>query len=299
MQLSQDDSDTILVWLYLLMEKFFAQTELSLYTERFSNNRLPYFTDAELYTSAIFPILMNYTNKKHGYRYLRRHYRPWFPALPSYEVWNRRLNRDPEALHYIYSLVLRYLAPSQRAHQFAIDTLPVAVCQEQHASRSKAAQPFASKGYCAAKKRYYIGAKVQLLAGYRDQGLPLPAGYIIATAKDHDLTIAKDSITELSGVDLYGDKAFCDRPWQLDLFDQDTTLVVPIKQKKNGPPLGLFDRAYNALHSAKKQPMESLIAWINDKTRIEDASKVRSVNGLFTHVALKMIAALIMLLINF
>ncbi|MCG3158232.1 MAG: hypothetical protein DKINENOH_04873 [bacterium] len=57
MQLCQDDPDTVLVWLYVLLENFFAQTELSLFTERFSNNRLPYFTDAELYASAIFPIL--------------------------------------------------------------------------------------------------------------------------------------------------------------------------------------------------------------------------------------------------
>jgi hypothetical protein len=299
MQLSLDDPDTLLVWLYNLIDSFFAQTELPFYTERFSNNKRPYFTDAELFTTAIFPILMGYTEKKLGHRYLRRHYRDWFPALPVYEVWNRRLNREPEALHYVYNLILRYLAPPYRIQEFVIDTLPVVVCQAQHSAHSRAAKPFVTLGYCKAKKKYYTGAKIELLAGFRGDGLPIPGGYIIATAQDHDLTIAKDTMPDITGIKIFGDKAFIDRKLQLDLFNQYIELVVPIKKKKNGPPLGLFDQAYNSLHSAKRQPIESLVAWINNKTRIEEASKVRSVNGLLSTIAVKMIAALLMFLLNF
>lgn len=299
MQLSLDDPDTILVWLYSLIDSFFTQTELPLYTERFSNNKRPYFTDAELFTTAIFPILMGYTEKKLGYRYLRRHYHSWFRALPGYEVWNRRLNREPEALHYVYNLILQQLAPTYRIQEFVIDTLPVVVCQAQHSAHSRAAQPFVTKGYCKAKKKYYIGAKIQLLAGFLFDGLPIPAGYIVATAQDHDLTVAKDTLSSLPGIKIFGDKAYVDRQFQLDLFAQYTELIVPRKKKRNGPPLGLFDQAYNSVLSSRRQPIESLVAWINNKTRIEDASKARSVNGLFSTIALKMIAALLILLLNF
>jgi len=92
MQLTLDDPDGILIWFYDKIDNLFAQTELPLYTEKFSNNSVPAFTDAELFTTAIFPILMGYSIKKDGYRYVRRHYHRWFPKLPTYDVWNRRLN---------------------------------------------------------------------------------------------------------------------------------------------------------------------------------------------------------------
>jgi len=297
MQLTRNKPDELLIWLYVTIESFLAQTELALYIERFSNNRLPYLTDAELLTSAIFPMLMGYPIRKEGYRYVCRHYRSWFPALPTYEVWNRRLNRDHEALAYLFNLILRRFAP-QVAGEFVVDTFPVVVCQAHHSYRSRAAKPFVSKGYCAAKKKYYIGAKVEIVTALRAGHLPMPFGYFVATAKTHDLPLAEDTLTDLSGVVLYGDKAYIDQTFQLQLFDQHTELVVPVKKKKNQPPLGLFDQAFNTLHASKRQPVECLVSWMNNKTDIEDASKVRSVNGLFTTIALKMIAALIMLLFN-
>lgn len=297
MQLSRSQPDELLIWLYLIFEQYFTQTELSLYTERFSNNRLPYLTDAELFTSAIFPILMGYPIRKEGYRYLCRHYRSWFPALPTYEVWNRRLNRDHEALAYLFNLILRRFAP-QVSCEFLVDTFPVVVCQAQHSYRSRAAKPFVSKGYCAAKKKYYVGAKVEIVTAKRPGQLPVPFGYFIATAKTHDLPLAEDTLTDLNGVVLYGDKAYIDQTFHVQLLDQYTELVVPIKQHKNGPPLGLFDQAFNTLHASTRQPVECLVSWINNKTNIEDASKVRSVNGLFATIALKMIAALILLIFN-
>jgi len=298
MQLSLDDPDGILIWLYDKLDQLFAQTELPLYTERFSNNAVPDFTDAELFTTAIFPILMGYPIKKDGHRYVRRHYHRWFPKLPTYEVWNRRLNHEHEALAYLFHVMLKSFA-AHLGHQFIVDTFPVSVCQAQHASGSRAAQPFVSKGYCAAKKKYYIGAKVEILAAPRPGQLPMLGGYFIATAKTHDLKIAQNTLADLTGVVLYGDKAFVDQSFQLELFENYSQLIVPVKKKKNAPPLGLFDEAFNSLHASMRQPIESLIAWLNNKTRIEDASKIRSVNGLFAQVALKMIAALLLLIFNF
>lgn len=297
MQLTRSKPDELLIWLYLTLENYFAQTELPLYTERFSNNRLPYLTDAELFTTAIFPMLMGYSIRKEGYRYLCRYYLSWFPALPTYEAWNRRLNRDHEALAYLFNLILRRFAPPVGG-EFVVDTFPVVVCQAQHSYRSRAAKPFVSKGYCAAKKKYYIGAKVEIVTALRLGRLPMPFGFFIATAKTHDLPLAEDTLADLNGVVLYGDKAYIDQTFQLQLVDQYTELALPIKQQKNGPPLGLFDQAFNTLHASTRQPVECLVSWINNKTAIEDASKVRSVNGLFATIALKMIAALIMLLFN-
>lgn len=44
-----------------------------------------------------------------------------------------------------------------------------------------------------------------------------------------------------------------------------------------------------------RQPIESLFNWINEKTGIERASKVRSAKGLIVHVFGKLAAAVYML----
>jgi hypothetical protein len=95
------------------------------------------------------------------------------------------------------------------------------------------------------------------------------------------------------------DKAFVDQSSQLELFENHNQLIVLVKKKKNAPPLGLFDKTLNSLHASRRQRIESLVAWINSKTCIQNASNVRSVCGLFAQTALKIIAALLMLVFNF
>lgn len=56
-----EDYDSLLIWLYLEISSLFAQSELPLYTLRFSNNASAYFTDAELLTCGIFAELRQNT----------------------------------------------------------------------------------------------------------------------------------------------------------------------------------------------------------------------------------------------
>jgi len=83
MKLKFDDDDSLLVWLYLEISKLFSQSDLPLYTLRFSPNHIPFFTDAELFTCGIFAELVMGKAKKTGYEYIKKHYHHWFPALPS------------------------------------------------------------------------------------------------------------------------------------------------------------------------------------------------------------------------
>ena len=71
MKLTFDDNDSLLIWLYLLIDSLFTQTELPLYTERLSNNKYPFFTDVELFTCAVFTELIGFKNKK---RYTKAYY---------------------------------------------------------------------------------------------------------------------------------------------------------------------------------------------------------------------------------
>ena len=63
MKYKHDDVDSLLIWLYITIDNVNTQTELHLYTERFSNNRLPCFSDNELFTCAIFSEMLGFHNK--------------------------------------------------------------------------------------------------------------------------------------------------------------------------------------------------------------------------------------------
>ena len=102
MKIEFSNTDDLLIWLYVFIDNLFQQEELSLYTNRMSNNRYLFFTDIELFTCAVFAELMGHHNKKDGYKYIRRHYLSWFPKLPTYEVYNRKLNKFYEAFAYIF-----------------------------------------------------------------------------------------------------------------------------------------------------------------------------------------------------
>ena len=301
MKIKLDDDDSLLIWLYLEISDLVSQSELPLYTTRFSPNHVPFFTDAELFTCGIFAELVMGKDKKAGYEYIKKHYGDWFPRLPGYEVYTRKLNKYHEALAYIYKALGRKYGAADQAFAM-IDTAPIEVCQAQHSQKSTAAQPFVSKGYCPAKKRYYIGAKLQILAQGRAQKLPWPIEFALASAAIHDLEIAKETLpnSELENIALYGDKAYKDQQWQLELFESKTiTVITPLKKRKGQTSLMLFQQAANSIHSSIRQPIDSLFAWIHKKTGIQNASKVRSQNGLFYHVCVKMLAALIFMIVEF
>jgi len=268
---------------------------------RFSPNHVPFFTDAELFTCGIFAELVKSQDKKSGYEYIKKHYGQWFPALPCYEVYNRKLNKFHEAFAYIYqSIRSKYGHANQPVAM--IDTAPIEVCQPQHSNKSNAAQPFVSKGYCAAKKKYYVGAKLQIVAQARAHKLPLPIEFALASASIHDLEIAKETLpdSELKNMDLFGDNAYIDKSFQLELFEtKNMKLITDIKKRKGQTNLMLFQQATNTIHSSIRQPIDALFAWIQKKTGIQNASKVRSQNGLFYQVSVKMVAALIMLIAKF
>jgi len=65
-------------------------------------------------------------------------------------------------------------------------------------------------------------------------------------------------------------------------------LFTPVKTLKDTPEcIKQRDWAYNKIFSAAvskvRQPVESFFNWFNEKSNIQNASKVRSVNGLWLH----------------
>jgi hypothetical protein len=92
--------------------------------------------------------------------------------------------------------------------------------------------------------------------------------------------------------ELYGDKAYQRPDAEAVRQAQNLTVLIPVKKQQRQRYLEPQDQWLSTVVSRVRQPIEALFAWIEAKTGIECASKVRSYNGLMVHVFGKLAAAL-------
>lgn len=73
---------------------------------------------------------------------------------------------------------------------------------------------------------------------------------------------------------------------------QNLTVFTPIKKQKGQKYLKPQDQWLSTVISCVRQPIETLFGWIEEKTGIECAGKLRSYNGLIVYVFDKLTAAM-------
>ena len=140
---------------------------------------------------------------------------------------------------------------------------------------------------------------MHLLALRRPGTLPVPDYIGLSPGADNDLTVLRSILPRLRDCEVYGDKIYADAELAERLLrEQNVRLYTPIKKKKGQKELALTDRVYSKIVSGVRQPVESLFNWLEEKTGIEVASKVRSYKGLMVHVFGRLAAAMFMLAFN-
>jgi hypothetical protein len=97
---------------------------------------------------------------------------------------------------------------------------------------------------------------------------------------------------------LFGDKAYVDATLSRTLAQQDMLIWTPAKRVRGQKRLSAADKLHSTAVSQVRQPIESLFNWINEKTGIQSASKVRSYRGLMVHVFGRLTAAMLSLAFN-
>ena len=144
--------ETQLIELYLLICTFYDKQAV-LNQQRLSNFK-PRFTDQELLTMYVFGHLQGHTSQRRIYNYFVAHWHDWFPALPSYQAFNRRLQQLTTAFELFIEEFL--LAANQRENLASadrlIDSLPVMLAVGSRANRARVAHQLADVGFCATKQ---------------------------------------------------------------------------------------------------------------------------------------------------
>jgi hypothetical protein len=78
---------------------------------------------------------------------------------------------------------------------------------------------------------------------------------------------------------------------QTSQAEQALTLLTPVKKAKGQATLEAADQWLSTAVCRVRQPIESLFNWLEEKTGIQCASKVRSCRGLLVHVFGRLAAA--------
>lgn len=286
-----------LIALYLYVCECYT-TELKWVCQRYSNNDSPSFTDEEVITIYLFGILEDEKFKvKAIHEHIKKYWQDWFPLVPRYKQYNKRLNRLASVFPV---LVARILAQARlEGVDFGTslgDSMPIIMAQKSRAYQAKVAPELCNRGYCASKKLDYYGVKLHALGFRRPGALPLPEHLQISQASQHDLSAMRQIFPQLANRQLFLDKAYCNEALAQELIDQaNVELYTPIKRKRGQKDIGADGRLISTAVSRVRQPIESFFNWIDQKTGIQAAAKVRSTQGLLVHVFAKLAAAMILL----
>jgi hypothetical protein len=295
------DAQHTLVRIYLFVCRHY-RGRLAATVQRQSNNDEPDFTDEEVLTIYLFGLFKKREKVSDIHEQTEDHFLGWFPDLPSYQSYNRRLNR----LNAVFSpLVERALeeidGEKTRKNMLCIvDSMPIMMAKGQRASQATVASERAPDvGYCSSKDTFYHGVKLHVVAEQRSDTLPLLDRAGLTPGSENDLRALRRVLPVIEGGILCGDKAYCDRPLKERLAeDQNLDLLTPIKKEKGQQTLPAADKLYSEAVSRIRQPIESLFSWIDEKTGIQCASKVRSYQGLVVHVFGRLAAAMLILALN-
>ena len=274
------------------------KSSLRFHCQRFSNNSNPEFTDEEVLTIYLFcGYCQRYFNIKEIHTFAKEYLSSWFPKLPSYQTFCGRLNMLSETFKVLVETMIQSFKPKDCDSIISIvDSMPIVTCKGKN-REGKVATEITSKGYCSTKNMYYYGMKLHMVGQRREGTFPFPEMITLTPASDNDLTVFKsECVPYLSGKTVLADKTYSD----FSFFNESNPVKVltPHKEIKGEPEVlkqrekaarDLFSQAVSKV----RQPIESFFNWLNEKTEIQRASKVRATKGLLVHTFGKLAIALL------
>ncbi|MCS4221846.1 IS982 family transposase [Salinibacter ruber] len=295
------DTASTLIRIYLFICRRY-RGRLAAMAQRQSNNSDPDFTDEEVLTIYVFGLIKKRTTISEIHQYAEDHFSEWFPDLPSYQSYNRRLNRLSAVFAPLVEEALSEISckePRGKVLRIA-DSMPIMMAKGQRSSQAKVASDrLSSVGYCSSKDTFFHGVKLHLVVERRSEKLPVPERAGLTPGSENDLRALRRVLPTIEGGVLCGDKAYCDGPLKERLAkDQNLDLLTPVKKEKGQKTLPAADKLFSKAVSRVRQPIESLFSWIDEKTGIQRASKVRSYQGLLVHAFGRLAAAMLLLALN-
>lgn len=239
----------------------------------------PTFTDAEVLTCYCMGLRRGLRRVVDIHRLASCELADWFPGLPCYEQFLRRLNRLGP---YCRQLCEKQFDDNEKDHS-AIDSAPVIVAEQARSGRARVAPNICDKGYNASKKKYFYGFKLHVACDTRNSAPYSIVFAEISPASTHDIQVLKRTIQGFRSKFIHGDKAYRSYLLLKKASSMGKTIITPLKKCRGERTQRLDVQLVNSLVSSTRQVVETAIGWINQRTGILRASHLRSSKGIIRH----------------
>ena len=252
--------------------------------QRLSNNFCPKFTDEECIATYLWGIANQKFEVKACYEFIKEYWGDWFPTLPAYQNYDRRICNLCDIFIQIASCLITDCGIDFSVIDYMIDSMPVIVAGEKRSGIAKTAGEICNKGYCGSKEKYYYGVKLHAFVQKQYQSLPAPYAFWLTPASEADLPAAEQNLDFISDINLFADKAYISKIWAAELARKNVTVITPAKREKGKSDFKPGETLMNSVISSIRQPIESFFGWLQEKTNIHSASNVRSSKGLISFI---------------
>jgi hypothetical protein len=138
------------------------------------------------------------------------------------------------------------------------------------------------------------GVKLHFIATWRTGELPLPEKIHLSQASQHDLAALRELSLRMPAGGLLADKAYFQAATGAEFKEQGSFLVACYKRDRHEPEKNV-PTLYNRFVSMIGQPLERLFNWLIQRTDSQNASCVRSSQGLRVHCYGKLAVACLLL----
>lgn len=173
-----------------------------------------------------------------------------------------RLHRISHHVLTLFSLLAEVWKTSNTEQLYAVDTFPVAVCDNYRISRCKIYQSEAYRGYQASKKRYFYGLKIHLMVTTAFE----PVEFFLTPGSWSDTGGTKQFLFDLpSGATVFGDKAY-NHYLAEDLLKEVGIHLLPFRKQNSTRPLPPWMRYLQARFRKGVETVGSMIARLLPKS---------------------------------
>lgn len=184
-------------------------------------------SDAEVVTIALCAMLWFGGNFEQSRSFL--HSSGMMPRMLSRSRLSRRLTRLNELVELIFHQLGLTLKELNVESRYALDSFPIAVCDNIRISRCRLAQEAHYRGYLASKRRYFYGVRVQVMVTV--EGVPVEFAILPGGLADV-AGVAYLPFALPAGAEMAADAAYTFYEWEDELAQREHINLL-VGRKRN------------------------------------------------------------------
>jgi hypothetical protein len=190
-------------------------------------------SDAEVMTTALVAAI--YFKGNYAAASLLLKDRRYIPKMLSKSQFSRRLHRVKGRFLQLFGLLAEHWKELNCDTIYAIDSFPIAVCDNYRIQRCKIYQEPYYRGYIASKKRYFYGLKIHLMVTKDGQ----PVEFFLTEGSVNDVSVLDLFDFDVQpGSEIYADRMY-NKYWLEDVINESGIFFEPYRKsnsKRDQPP---------------------------------------------------------------